>query len=109
MFENLCSKSSTYQHWGVEPFVKEVRSFMRNALNAPPELLQYEEVLKMITFMFPCRARKLDPEAARKQRALLVQVFQENNSKLRTDLFSDPLVKFLWSKVWIVESPETVT
>ena len=46
--------------------------FMKEELKAPEALLEYEEVLKMITFMFPCRARKLDPQTAKESRALLV-------------------------------------
>ena len=65
-------------------------------------------MLKMITFMFPCRARKLDPTTAKEARGLLVQVFHENNSKLRTQLFSDPLIKFLWSEIFVVRAPDTL-
>lgn len=42
MFENLCSRSSTYQHWGIDVFIKEVRIFMKEELQAPEALLEYE-------------------------------------------------------------------
>ena len=35
-------------------------------------------------------------------------MFRENNSATRKKLFSDPLIKYLWSDIFIEESPETV-
>ena len=36
-----------------------------------------------------------------------MQVFKENSVQLRNKLFSDPLIKHLWSKIFIVDCPET--
>ena len=109
IFEEEYSARSTFQHWSNRILVKEVRTFMKQTLNAPDEMLQYEQVLKMTTLMLPCRSKRLDPRKCCKERNTLVQVFQENSRSLRSEFFADPLVKFLWSKIFILRSPETVT
>ena len=36
-----------------------------------------------------------------------MNVFKENSIFLRNSFFSDTLVKYLWSQIFIVEAPET--
>ena len=41
-------------------------------------------------------------------RVLFAQTFRENNSWVRFTFFSDPLIKHLWSKIFIEDNPEIV-
>ena len=84
---------------------------MEKDLSLPDALVDSNCIAKMLTIVFPCTARKpldgLHHQLNAAQRAFYVQVFKENSVKLRNKLFSDPLIKHLWSKVFIVEKPET--
>ena len=62
----------------------------------------------MLTLLFPCTTRK--PLPGLKQvvdRTLFAQVFRENNVALRNKFYADPLVKHLWSQIFVVECEET--
>ena len=45
----------------------------------------------------------------KKEKKLLSKVFLENNAALRQDLFKDPLIKHLWSKIFITEGHSIIT
>ena len=61
----------------------------------------------MLAIIFPCSVKRILPRNNRAERIFFVRVFKENNSHLRQKLFSDPLVKYLWSRIFIEESAET--
>ena len=63
----------------------------------------------MLTLLLPCTIRRPIPDLTQNvDRFLFAQVFRENNSWVRTSFFSDPLVKYLWEKIFLEESPEIV-
>ena len=37
---------------------------------------------------------------------MLIDTFRENCAKKRIDFFKDPLVKYLWNKIFMQEKPE---
>ena len=84
---------------------------MTKDLALPDALQDNDSVAKMLTLLFPCTIRKslaiLPHQMDDQKRAFFVQVFKENSVTLRNQLFSDPLIQYLWSKIFIVESPET--
>ena len=43
------------------------------------------------------------PELAGMKKSVMIQVFKENNCKLRTAFFKEPLIKHLWGKVFVVK------
>ena len=66
-------------------------------------------IIKMLTLIFPCTTRRPLPNLTeRVDRILFAQVFRENNNKVRTRFFSDLLIKYLWSKIFIITNPEIV-
>ena len=75
---------------------------MRDRLNLPEFLLTHDQVLKMVSLVLPCQFKRLKPPEARQSRSVLLNVFNENNSKLRDKFFSDELLQYLWSEVFIV-------
>ena len=79
-------------------------------LALPEALLDHESVVKMLTLLFPCTTRRRLPLLPVMEnpvdRIPFAQVFRENNLSLRQKFFSDPLVKYLWSKIFIVECPD---
>ena len=74
----------------------------------PESLLDHENVLKMVTILFPCTTKGILPDYCKAKREQLVQTFRENSQKSRTFIFSEPLVKYLWSNVFIKNAPEIV-
>ena len=84
---------------------------MTEGLQLPDALTDDDSIAKMLLLLFPCAIRKeltsLTLQMSDNQRFIFVQVFKENNVSLRNKLFSDPLVKYLWSKIFIKETPET--
>ena len=75
---------------------------MRDRLNLPEFLLTHDQVLKMVSLVLPCQFKRLKAPEARQSRSVLLNVFNENNSKLRDKFFSDELLQYLWSEVFIV-------
>ena len=45
----------------------------------------------------------------RDDRALMVQVFRENHCKMRIRFFQEPMVKYLWENVFVVEYGHEIT
>ena len=82
---------------------------MRYKLWVPEDLLTHEQVLKMLFFILPCQSRRIGGPEKEKDRVLYLRVFQENNAGLRQNLFQEPLIKHLWSKIYIVDNPRIVT
>ena len=70
-------------------------------------MLDLDSIVKMITLLFPCSLRKVMPVEIG-YRGHLAQVFRENNKRLRQEFFSEPLIKHLWSKIFIVEGSDIV-
>ena len=76
-------------------------------LDLPKALLDYASLAKMLTLIFPCTTKYPLPNLREPvDRVLLAQVFRENNNSTRTQFFSDPLIKHLWSKIFVEKSPE---
>ena len=108
---DLHHNKKLYQHWSTETYMTNVRKFMTNDLRLPAALLDQENVVKMLTLLFPCSTRKHLPASAVDmvtpvKRFHLAQVFRENNLGLRHKFFEEPLVKYLWSKIFITECSE---
>ena len=74
---------------------------MTKDLKLPDALTDDDSIAKMLLLLFPCAIRKdltsLTLQMSDNQLGFFVQVFKENNISLRNRLFSDPLVKYLWS------------
>ena len=63
----------------------------------------------MLTLVFPCTIKKSIPNLNEPvDRTALVKVFRENNNASRSNFFSDPLIKHLWTRVFIEENPEVL-
>lgn len=80
---------------------------MVDDLDMHPSLLDIESIVKMITILFPCSLRKEMPVDT-EPRGHLAQVFRENNQRLRQQFFGEPLVKHLWSNIFIEEGSEII-
>ena len=84
---------------------------MKDELSLSPALMDHESVVKMLTVLFPCTLRKPLPNSndlmTPVTRFHLAQVFRENNQELRQKFFKEPLIKHLWSKIFIKECSET--
>ena len=96
-----------YLHWSHQDYLENVRQFM-DQLQIPQELRCYDNVLKLLTIIFPCTVKQIDMTNCRIERLKFVAVFRENSSKRRRDFFSDPLVKFLWQTVFMPANPYLV-
>lgn len=68
-------------------------------VEAPKELLDKESVSKMLVVLFPCIIKR--PVYKYMKKSPMFLIFRENNYNLRCKFFSDPLIKFLWGKVFI--------
>ena len=74
---------------------------MVNTLSLPEALVDEENVLKLLTIIFPCTIKKVDPENRKEERAFFLKIFRENSAIMRSKFFSDPLVKYLWEQIFI--------
>ena len=100
-------KKKGYVHWKIEQYMHHVRAFMVNNLDLPAVLLDTAGIAKMLTLLFPCTTKHALPNLREPvDRVLLAQVFRENNNLTRTQFFSDPLIKHLWSKIFVGKNPE---
>ena len=108
-FERHQAPSSTYQHWTEDQFINQCYEFMKCKLQAPKDLLTHEQILKMLILILPCQSRRLSGPDNKKDKALFLRVFKENNAGLRRKLFQDCLIKFLWSKIYIVDNHRAIT
>ena len=86
---------------------------MTDDLRIPKALLDIENVVKMVTLLFPCTTRRHLPLLPGlmhpTQRTHIAQVFRENNLELRLKFFGEPLIKYLWSKIFIDDCPDVST
>ena len=108
MFEELLAKKSTHQHWSQEQVLLNFKIFMMDKLHLPDFLLTHNQVLKMINLVLPCHFKRLVSHEAQKEGSLLLDVFNENNAKLRDKFFGDELIQYLWSQVFIVQDPDII-
>ena len=53
-------KMSLYQHWTEESYMTNIIAFM-NDLNLPQELKDDENMLILLTILFPCTVKKIRP------------------------------------------------
>ena len=51
-------KPSVYQHWDESAYLDNVRAFM-NELRLPSELIDHDNILKILTILFPCSIKKI--------------------------------------------------
>ena len=77
-------------------------------LEVPQELREYDHILKMLTIVFPCTSKTIRVDDYKNDRAIMVAVFRENTSKKRRAFFSEPLVKYLWQKIFMPAHPNLV-
>ena len=81
---------------------------MADELSLPATLLTHKNVLKMLTILFPCTLKKVQPTAYAAERLVIARrVFKENSSKTREKFFADPLIKYLWVRIFVTNTPET--
>ena len=78
-------------------------------LKIPSELRDHDNVLRLLTIIFPCTVKYIQPNHIRAERLKLVSVFRENCVKNRQDFFSEPIIQFLWTKVFLEENPDLVS
>ena len=76
--------------------------------NVPEELQNPENMLKLLTIIFPCTLKRLQPEKNRDERHRLIDIFTENNLRRRQDFFDDPMIRFLWNNVFIKNNADLV-
>ena len=82
---------------------------MRCKLKLPEDLLTHQQILKMLFFILPCQSRRIGGPENELDKELFSRVFRENNASLRQNLFNESLIKYLWSKIYIVDNPSIVT
>ena len=75
-------KPSIYQHWTEEIYFENVRIFM-NDLKMPQELMNEDNTLKLLTILFPCSLKKIQPKQLVKVRELFSNIFRENCAQKR--------------------------
>ena len=75
-------KPSIYQHWTEEIYFENVRIFM-NDLKMPQELMDQDNTLKLLTILFPCSLKKIQPKQLVKVRELFSNIFRENCAQKR--------------------------
>ena len=100
-------KISLYQHWKPEGYINHTRKFMKS-MQFPETLMDEVSTLKMLTIIFPCTIKKVKPNHFKSERNLLIQIFRENCNSKRSKFFMDPLIKFLWNNVFMVEASDIV-
>ena len=101
-------KQSLYQHWSHDTYLNNTRQFM-DRLKIPIELRDHDNVLRLLTIIFPCTVKYIEPNHIREERLKLVSVFRENCVKNRQDFFSEPIIQFLWTRVFLEENPNLVS
>ena len=89
-------------------FFKNVRIFMDD-LGLPGELIDDENILKLLTLLFPCTNKKFRPTECVESREMLLSTLSENNEKMRQVFFSDPLIRYLWNHVFMQDRPAFVS
>ena len=75
-------KPSIYQHWTEEIYFENVRIFM-NDLKMPQELMDQDNTIKLLTILFPCSLKKIQPKQLVKVRELFSNIFRENCAQKR--------------------------
>ena len=95
-----------FQHWSINDYIQNVTTFMSEFEDMPEVLLETEHVKKMLILLFPCIVKKFEYKHMNKSTTF--KIFKENNFKLREKFFRDPLIKYLWSKVFISKHPEII-
>ena len=64
----------------------------------------------MLTLIFPCSTRRSSPDLWNSvDQILFTQIFRDNNNTIRSNFFSDPLIKYLWTRIFIRKNPEICT
>ena len=89
----------------MEQYIEAMQTFLVKQLDAPKDLCTPESAIKMVAIVFPCSIRKYARKHER-EIAVVLKIFKENSIKLRDAFFSDPLIKYLWSEVFIKRAPE---
>ena len=77
-------------------------------LEIPKELKDQEHVLKLLTIVFPCTVKHVEPKLYRAERLKLISIFRENCAKKRQEFFGEPLIQYLWTKVFMEANPDIV-
>lgn len=77
-------------------------------LEIPKELRDQENVLKLLTIVFPCTVKHVEPKVYRNERLKLISIFRENCAKKRLEFFREPLIQHLWSKVFMEANPDII-
>ena len=77
-------------------------------LEIPKELRDQENLLKLLTIVFPCTVKHVEPKLHRNERLKLISIFRENCAKKRQEFFKEPLIQYLWSKVFMEANPDIV-
>ena len=63
----------------------------------------------MLTLLVPCTLNRTIPGLTQSvDRVFFTAVFRENNNEVRIKFFSEPLIKYLWSKIFIEDKPDIV-
>ena len=82
---------------------------MKKNLSLPSSLLDHESVMKMATLLLPA-VKCADAKSGEfRPYATFAKVFTASIEEIRNQFFSDALTKHLWSRIFIVESPEICT
>ena len=97
-----------YLYWSTQDSIDHIVKFMTQKLALPAALMDEENIIKMLTLIFPCSTRKpLPAMTSNVDRTAFARVFRENNGSSRIKMFSDPLIANLWS-VFVEESPDII-
>ena len=81
---------------------------MAQKLNLPDELSDMDNVLQLLTIVFPTHSKKIKPTIDPVQRKMLICIFAENSAQNRLNFFSNPLVQFIWTNYFLKESADQI-
>ena len=79
---------------------------MSKTLKLPSYLLDSNFVYKMATLLLPAFKHADEQRLEFRQFKTFQAVFNTSVEELRNQFFSDPLTKYLWSEIFIVQRPE---
>ena len=72
---------------------------MREDLKLPAELLDGENIKKLLIILFPCQVKS--KENIEMKDTVLFKIFKENNRNFRSEFFQEPLIKYLRKNIFV--------
>ena len=82
---------------------------MKKDLALPTELIDDENVEKMLILLFPQSLKRFcHQHGSTESKSLFANIFRANSNSLRCKFFSDSLVRHLWGQIFTSECEEEI-